>query len=165
MRSLLAATAILLASAACSPQATGEPAPAASSESMAAATHPESGLRVIPLTVESASGTHEFRVEVAETARQQAQGLMFRRSMGPDEGMIFPREDAPRMASFWMKNTVLPLDLIFIGPDRRIINIAADAVPYSEDPIESEAPAGAVLELNAGRAAELGLAPGDRVEW
>ena len=69
------------------------------------------------------------------------------------------------MASFWMKNTVLPLDLIFIGPDRRIINIAADAVPYSEDPIESEAPAGAVLELNAGRAAELGLSPGDRVEW
>ena len=78
--------------------------------------------------------------------------------------MIFPM-DPPRQATFWMKNTVLSLDLVFIGPDRRILNIAARAVPYSLDVLPSAGPAAAVLELNAGRAAELGIAPGDKVDW
>ena len=70
-----------------------------------------------------------------------------------------------RMASFWMRNTVIGLDIIFIGTDNRILNIAANAVPYSEESIPSAGPTKAVLELNAGRAAELGLAPGELVAW
>ncbi|MBM3595535.1 MAG: DUF192 domain-containing protein, partial [Alphaproteobacteria bacterium] len=94
----------------------------------------------------------------------QAKGLMFRTEMGADEAMLFPLAP-PRRASFWMKNTAIPLDIIFIGRNRRLLNIAANTVPYSEAPIESEGEAAAVLELNAGRAAQLGIAPGDRVRW
>jgi uncharacterized membrane protein (UPF0127 family) len=151
----------LLVLPACSPQA-AERAPAPAAER--AAVHPESGLEVIPLTVTSLGRTHAFRVEVARTQEQQARGLMFRTAMGPDEGMLFPY-DSPRVLSFWMKNTVLSLDLVFIGPDRRVINVAANAVPYSEASIVSDAPAIATLELNAGRAAELGIVPGARVDW
>jgi uncharacterized membrane protein (UPF0127 family) len=95
---------------------------------------------------------------------EQAKGLMFRTQMGAGEGMIFPMVP-PRLASFWMKNTVIPLDIIFIGADRRILNVAANAVPYSETPIPSWGKAGAVLELNGGRAAALGIVAGDRVDW
>jgi uncharacterized membrane protein (UPF0127 family) len=126
--------------------------------------HPVSGLPVIPLTVTHEGKRHAFRVEVARTSQEQAKGLMFRTAMGADEGMIFPMRP-PRDASFWMKNTVIPLDIIFIGTDRRILNIAANAVPYSEAPLPSAGLTSAVLELNGGRAAELGLAPGDKVEW
>ena len=146
---------------ACSPQA-AERAPAPATQE--ASVHPVSGLEIIPLTVTSLGKTHAFRVEVARTPQEQARGLMFRTEMGPDEGMLFPYVE-PRMMSFWMKNTVLSLDLIFIGPDRRVINVAADAVPYSEESIVSDAPAIAVLELNAGRAKELGIAAGSKVEW
>jgi len=151
---------------ACSPQAA---APSAGqgetlSGEQAATTHPVSGLDVIPLTVTTTDGPHRFMVEVARTDAEQQQGLMFRREMGADEGMIFPR-NPPRMASFWMKNTVLSLDIIFIGPDGRVINVAAGAVPYSLDPVPSDAPAAAVLELNAGRAAELGIGPGTLITW
>jgi len=152
---------LLLAIPACSPQAAERaPAPAAAQASV----HPVSGLEVIPLTVVSLGKTHRFRVEVARTPEEQAQGLMFRTAMGPDEGMLFPY-DQPRVLSFWMKNTVLSLDLIFIGPDRRVVNVAANAVPYSEASILSDAPAIATLELNAGRAAELGIVAGARVDW
>jgi uncharacterized membrane protein (UPF0127 family) len=89
---------------------------------------------------------------------------MFRTEMGADEGMIFPM-DPPRDAAFWMKNTVIPLDIIFIGTDRRILNVAANTVPYSESPVISAGVTSAVLELNAGRAAELGIGPGDTVTW
>lgn len=126
--------------------------------------HPESGLAVVPLTVVSGGKSHVFRVEVAASEAEQARGLMFRTAMGTDEGMIFP-EKTPRRAAFWMRNTVIPLDLLFIGPDHRVLNIAADAVPYDETPLPSTGPVIAVLELNAGRAAALGIAPGDRVDW
>jgi len=159
MRTLLLALLVLLP--ACSPQA-AERSPAPSAER--AAVHPVSGLEVIPLTVTSLGKTHSFRVEVARTPEEQARGLMFRTEMGPDEGMLFPY-DSPRVLSFWMRNTVLSLDLIFIGPDRRVINVAANAVPYSEQSILSDAPAIATLELNAGRAAELGIVAGARVDW
>ena len=89
---------------------------------------------------------------------------MFRTQMGADEGMIFPY-NPPEAVSFWMKNTVIPLDIIFIGTDHRIINIAANAEPYSLDPRPSEGLAIGVLELNGGRAAELGIGPGAKVEW
>lgn len=152
---------LLLVMPACSPQA-AEPAPTPTSEP--ASVHPVSGLEVIPLTVTSLGKTHTFRVEVARSPQEQARGLMFRTAMGANEGMLFPY-DQPRVLSFWMKNTVLSLDLIFIGPDRRVVNVAANAVPYSEESIVSDAPAIATLELNAGRAKELGIVAGARVDW
>ena len=153
--------AVLAALAACSPMT----ADAGQRQQAAAnARHPESGLDVVPLTIVSADKRHPFRVEVARSGEEQAKGLMFRTAMGANEGMIFPMESA-RQASFWMKNTVIALDLVFIGPDRRIESIAANAVPYSLSPIASKGAVSAVLELNGGRAVQLGLAPGDAVSW
>ena len=128
------------------------------------ARHPVSGLEVIPLTVTHAGKAHAFRVEVARSAAEQAKGLMFRDRMGADEGMLFPRTP-PDVPSFWMHNTVIPLDIIFVGSDRRILNIAANAVPYDETPLPAHGVSIAVLELNGGRAAQLGIGPGDRVDW
>jgi uncharacterized membrane protein (UPF0127 family) len=118
---------------------------------------------VIDLVVRG-SAVHRFRVELADTAAAQARGLMFRTELGDFEGMIFPSAVAePR--SFWMKNTPLSLDIIFIGPDGRILNIAANTTPYSLDPVSSTGLASGVLELRAGRAAALGIKPGDKVEY
>lgn len=158
-KSLIIAT--ILALAACSPNS-GEAAPG--STQAAPAAHPVSGLSVVPLTVTSGDKVHNFRVELARTGQEQARGLMFRTAMGADEGMLFPM-NPPRGASFWMRNTVIPLDLIFVGVDGRISNIAANAVPYDESPLRSVGLVIAVLELNGGRAAELGLKPGDKVSW
>ena len=146
---------------ACSPQA-AENAPATAATQ--AAVHPVSGLEVIPLTITTEGKAHAFKVEVARTPQQQAQGLMFRTAMGPDEGMLFPY-DQPHLLSFWMKNTVLSLDLVFIDEQRRIVNIAETATPYSEASILSAAPGVAVLELNGGRTRALGIVAGNKVEW
>lgn len=164
-RNRLIWVAALLAGAlaACSPQAATDSGQAASSAQATPAVHPESGLELIPVTVHSDGGAHEFVTEVAATDEQQARGLMFRKQLGPDEAMIFPRDGD--VASFWMKNTPIPLDIIFIGQDRRIINIAAETVPYSLDSVSAQGPTSAVLEIAGGRAAELGIAAGDRVEW
>ena len=154
------AIAAVAALAACSPQPATEATPAAA----ASVTHPVSGLPVVPLTITTAKGKHTFRVEVAKTDEEQAQGLMFRTQLGPDEGMIFPREpvDVP---SFWMKNTPLPLDIIFIDTDRRVLNIAANTVPYSLTPVSAVGMSSAVLEIPGGRAAALGIGPGAKVDW
>lgn len=125
--------------------------------------HPQSGLRVIPLTITSSGKVRHFRVELATTAADQSRGLMFRTNMGADEGMIFPM-NPPRVATFWMHNTVLPLDIVFIGENGRILNIA-HGKPYDETQIPAAGFTIGVLELNAGRAAQLGIAPGDKVEW
>lgn len=160
----VAATLVLLI-AACSPHAaTGGAAAPTVSGAAAAAAHPVSGLAVIPFSVTSAGKVHRFRVELARSDAEQEKGLMFRTAMGADEGMIFPMSP-PRRAAFWMRNTVIPLDIIFIGSDHRILNIAANAVPYDERPLPSAGAAAGVLELNGGRAAALGIGPGDRVEW
>ena len=161
---LVAGLAALLF-ASCSPQAAEAPAAQAAATPEAATTHPVSGLEIIPVTLATDSGKHVIKAEVAVTQRDQAKGLMFRTEMGADEGMLFDYSDAPGLQRFWMKNTVLPLDLIFISPDGRVVNIIANAVPYSTDPLPSTGISAAVLELNGGRAAELGLKPGDRVSW
>nr|WP_240782206.1 DUF192 domain-containing protein [Qipengyuania sediminis] len=148
--------------AACSPQPAAEATPMADAAA-SPARHPVSGLAVIPLTVETASGRHRFQVEVAATPAEQQKGMMFRTAMGPSEGMIFPNAE-PQLRSFWMKNTVLPLDIIYIGPDRRVLNIVRGE-PYDETSLPSEGPVINVLEIAAGRAAALGIKPGDRVEW
>ncbi|GAA4712840.1 DUF192 domain-containing protein [Sphingomonas lutea] len=116
------------------------------------------------LTIQSGSRSHRFTVEVARTAEEQAQGLMFRESLADDRGMIFPFEP-PREAGFWMKNTLIPLDMIFIRADGTIARIAANTVPHSLEPVQSGEPVAAVLEIRGGRSAELGIKEGDRVDW
>ncbi len=114
------------------------------------------------LEIETKSGKHKFTVELAISDRQQAQGLMFRRSMAPNAGMLFDYRKPTRI-TMWMKNTYIPLDMIFIGADGRIINIAQRTVPHSETTIPSRGRALAVLEVNGGTASRLGIKPGDRV--
>jgi uncharacterized membrane protein (UPF0127 family) len=118
----------------------------------------------VPLSIKSAKGVNRFNVEVARTPEEQERGLMFRPHIDPKGGMIFPM-DPPRMSSFWMKNTVSSLDLLFIRADGTIARIAADAVPYSMSPIDSGEPVAAVLEIAGGRAAELGISEDDKVTW
>ena len=123
------------------------------------------GLDQVPLSITTQSGkTHRFTVEVARTEAQQAQGLMNRQTLGPDRGMIFPY-DPPVPASFWMKNTLIPLDMIFIRADGTVARIEANTAPLSLDPVTSGEPVAAVLELAGGRAAELGIAAGAKVKW
>ena len=122
------------------------------------------GLEQVPLTITSSNKTHRFTVELAQTAEEQATGLMNRSSLGPDRGMVFPF-DPPREASFWMKNTLIPLDMIFIRADGTIANIAANTVPLSLQPVFSEGTVAAVLEIAGGRSMELGIKAGDTVKW
>lgn len=122
------------------------------------------GLKQVPLTITSNGKSYRFTVEVAGTEEEQAKGLMFRNELAPDRGMVFPF-DPPRDASFWMRNTLIPLDMIFVRADGSIANIAANTVPYSEEPVPSDGPVKAVLEIAGGRSAELGIKPGDKVKW
>jgi uncharacterized membrane protein (UPF0127 family) len=122
------------------------------------------GLEQVELCIESADKTRSFTVEIAASPAQQSRGLMFRTELADDKGMIFPLAQT-RMASFWMKNTVIPLDIIFILPDGRIENIVENTIPYSLDPVESTAQVAAVLELRGGLTSELGIQAGDKVRW
>jgi uncharacterized protein len=107
------------------------------------------------------SGPHRFSIEVVADEASRAQGLMFRQSMADDHGMLFDfRREQP--ASFWMKNTYIPLDMIFIRADGTVVNIAEDTVPMSEAAVNSSAPVRFVLEVNAGIARKIGLKAGDR---
>jgi len=115
------------------------------------------------LTIVSATGPHRFTVEVAETPAQMEQGLMFRRAMAPDAGMLFDYK-APTVATMWMRNTLIPLDMLFVDERGRIVNIRERAVPQSLDVIAAAAPIRAVIELNGGTAARLRIAPGDHVQ-
>jgi uncharacterized membrane protein (UPF0127 family) len=148
--------------------AAGLPALAAcqpAGNSVAAIERSPAGLDQVPLTITTTSGkTHRFTVEVARTEAEQAQGLMNRQTLAPDRGMVFPY-DPPRQASFWMKNTLIPLDIIFIRADGTIARIEANTVPLSLDPVASGEPVATVLELAGGRAAELGITPGAKVVW
>ena len=108
------------------------------------------------------SGVHAFSVEVMRTPDQQARGLMFRRYMPDDRGMLFTfgRNEPVFM---WMKNTYIPLDMVFIDRKGVVASIAADTEPFSERTIASGPPVWGVVELNAGAAAKMGLAVGDKV--
>ena len=117
-----------------------------------------------PLTIRTAAGdSRAFVVELAITSEQRALGLMNRKDMADDRGMLFDFGMTRRVA-MWMKNTYLPLDMLFIRKDGTIAHIAADTVPQSEAIIDSREEVHFVLELNAGTAKRLGVAPGDRVE-
>jgi uncharacterized protein len=123
------------------------------------------GLEQVPLSITTSGGkTHKFIVEVARTPEEQARGLMERQSLAPDRGMIFPYAP-PQPVGFWMKNTYIPLDMVFISPGGKILRIEENTVPLSLDPVSSGEAVEAVLEIAGGRSAELGIVAGDRVSW
>ena len=154
----LAALALLIGVSAC----TGQDAAASAGNDAAQAP-------LTRLTIASANGKHVFNVEMARTPAEQQRGLMYRTGIPKDNGMLFapyPAEGGPpREASFWMKNTPSPLDIIFIRADGTIARIAENTVPFSEAQVPSGEPVAAVLEINGGRSAELGIAEGDKVSW
>ncbi|MFN4310959.1 MAG: DUF192 domain-containing protein [Ferrovibrio sp.] len=113
--------------------------------------------------VTSGKGPQRFTVELADTDQSRARGMMFRTSMAPDAGMLFDFKQE-QMASFWMRNTLIPLDMIFIRADGTILNIHQRAIPGDETGINSAGPVRAVLEINGGTASRLGIRPGDRVQ-
>jgi len=115
-----------------------------------------------PLTIVTGGGPQRFTVEVATTPVQMEQGLMFRQSLARDAGMIFDF-GAPVMATMWMKNTLIPLDMLFVDAQGHVIGIHERAVPQSLDTIAAPGPARAVIELNGGTAARLGIRAGDKV--
>ena len=117
----------------------------------------------MPLTIRSKNGVHHFTVEVAATPEQQERGLMFRKSLAGDRGMIFPY-DPPQDVSFWMENTLIPLDIIFIRADGTIVRITK-AKELDETPLPAGEPIAVVLEIRGGRAAELGIKEGDVASW
>jgi len=115
------------------------------------------------LVLHTASGAHVFTVEVVDTPETRSQGLMFRQELAPDAGMLFDyRREQP--ASFWMRNTFIPLDMIFIGADGVVKSIHVNARPHDVTPITSSVPVQFVLEIPGGRSVEIGLEPGDRME-
>lgn len=123
------------------------------------------GLDQVPLTIITANRkVQHFIVEVARTPEEQEHGLINRQSLAANRGMIFPYEPAQPVA-FWMKNTLIPLDMVFISPGGKILRIEPNVVPLSLDPVGSGDAVEAVLELAGGRSAEAGIAPGDQVNW
>lgn len=159
--------AILLA--ACSPTGAVEETPASPAATAPDAEadqerHPISGLRIIDVTVDTGERRIVFKTEYADTPEAQARGLMFRTELADDEAMIFPSK-IPQRRSFWMRNTPISLDIIFIGTDGRITNIAENTEPYSLESLPSDGMATAVLEIRGGLSRELGIGPGDKVEY
>jgi uncharacterized protein len=112
--------------------------------------------------VVASRGRARFQVEIAATLAEQKRGLMFRKSLAPDRGMLFTYK-RPQPAAYWMKNTLIPLDIIYIQPDGRILSIVRNARPHDETPLPSGGLVLGVLEIAGGRAAQLGILPGDRV--
>lgn len=119
-------------------------------------------LETSSLAILSGASMHRFTVELADEPEERRQGLMFRRSMADDHGMLF-RHDRPQRSAMWMKNTYIPLDILFIQQDGVIVNIAHDTVPKSLSQITSKGRVLGVLELNAGITESLGIKPGDQV--
>lgn len=115
------------------------------------------------LTITTASGAHRFAVEVMRTDAQRELGLMYRRSLAPDHGMLFAF-DTVQPVMMWMKNTYIPLDMIFMDKTGHVASIIANARPLSEQILSSGVPVYAVLEVNGGTAAKIGLKVGDSVE-
>jgi uncharacterized membrane protein (UPF0127 family) len=120
-------------------------------------------LNVSDLVIETASGQrYEFRVYEAVTPPDRSRGLMYVEELGEREGMIFI-SGANAVSSMWMKNTPIPLDILFLRADGRISSIAADMIPYSRRPVSSREPVGAVLEVYGGTCEKLGIKPGDTI--
>jgi uncharacterized membrane protein (UPF0127 family) len=146
------AIAALITVSGCAPQA----AETASGESIGPAAPTER------LTIETHQGAVQLNVEIADDEAERNRGLMYREPLPDDRGMLFHFQE-PEHASFWMRNTPSSLDIIFIGVDGRILNIADHTTPYSDASVPATGLTRGVLELRAGRAEELGIRPGDRV--
>jgi uncharacterized membrane protein (UPF0127 family) len=116
------------------------------------------------LDIHSSKGTHHFDIWIAETPRQQQQGLMFVRDLPAARGMLFVAKQ-PRVFDMWMRNTYIPLDMVFIAADGRISTIAQNTTPHSLAIVSSKVPVSAILELRGGEAARRALHPGDKVTW
>lgn len=115
------------------------------------------------LVISSESGEHAFNVEVVDTPESRAQGLMYRQELADDAGMLFDfKEERP--VSFWMRNTFIPLDMLFIEADGTVLNIHVNARPHDTTSIPSSGPVQFVLEIPGGRSTELGIEAGDQVE-
>ena len=119
-------------------------------------------LPVETITIDTKAGPHSFSMEVASDDESREKGLMFRKEMAPDAGMLFDFH-TPQLVSFWVENTILPLDMLFVRADGTIARIKANATPYSRENIPSGEPVQLVIELNAGRAAALGITEGGKV--
>lgn len=128
-----------------------------------AAAQPQPTLPQSDLVIRTEKGQQKFKVELADNDATRARGMMYRTSMAPDAGMLFDFKQE-QMASFWMRNTLIPLDMLFIKADGTILNIHQRAIPRDETGINSIGPVRAVLELNGGTASRLGIKAGDRVE-
>ena len=114
------------------------------------------------LVLKTATGDHSVTIEVATSDQERALGLMFRRSLPENAGMLF-LYDRPQPAAMWMKNTLIPLDMVFIAADSTVHRIESNTEPFSAALISSEGPVVGVLELNAGEAGKIGLKRGDKV--
>ena len=114
------------------------------------------------VVVETAKGERKFSVEVVREEKERNRGLMFRHELAESHGMLFDY-DPPQQIAFWMKNTFVSLDIIFIGVDGRILNIAEKTTPLSLERLPANGKARGVLEINGGLSAKLGIKPGDRV--
>lgn len=163
-RSLVLAAVLLgasLGASACTAREGVAPAPASRVDINAPhATSPD--FVTEPLSIETAKGRLDYRVEIADDDAERQHGLMYRTSMPDMHGMLFIFPQAKPQA-FWMRNTYMPLDIIYIGADGAIVSIQANARPFDESALPSEGPAIGVLEIYGGKAAELGIKPGDRV--
>lgn len=122
----------------------------------------ETGAKIEQLDIVTSSGVHPFFVEIMRTDAERERGLMFRRALGRDRGMLFDFE-TERLVQMWMRNTFIPLDMIFISKAGKVVGVAENAEPLSDRIISSGAPASEVLEVNAGAAAQIGLKIGDLI--
>lgn len=129
---------------------------------LAAAPAPQKGLPKAPLDIVTRHGVAHFMVDVADTETSRETGLMWVKSLAPNRGMLFDFKTV-QPVSFWMKNTLIPLDMVFIAADGRVVSVASDAVPMTETQIPSGGPVLGVLEIPGGRAAQLGIEAGDEV--
>ncbi len=129
-----------------------------------AAATSEAGLKIIDVTVRQDDRSHVFRTEIAATTEDQAKGLMYRRALADDAAMLFPFAQ-PKFASFWMKDTLIPLDIVFVRADGTIDRIAEQTVPGNLEPVVSGGEVAAVLELAGGTAERLGLDDSATVGW
>jgi uncharacterized membrane protein (UPF0127 family) len=116
-----------------------------------------------PLVLVTDKGRFAFRVEAADTFKRREIGLMCRRGLAPDRGMLFDFRAPTDNVAFWMHDTLIPLDIVYIAPDGRVLSIARNARPKDETPLPAGGRIRGVLEIAGGRAAQIGLLPGDRV--
>ncbi len=124
---------------------------------------PQTGLQKTTLSIKTSNGERKFTVEIADTFRKQQIGMMWRTQVKSNEGMLFDYIKAPHQAGFWMENTLIPLDIIYIRADGTIANIIKNAKPLDRTPLFSDGIVSAVLEIGGGQSDAQGIKPGDKV--